>query len=60
MTYIECQDCKYYFGEFSCMAFERIPQDILEGAPHHEAREHQDVDVVYELDDGSEIEPPLA
>jgi len=39
-------------------AFERIPQDILEGEEHHEVREFQEVDVVFEEDDGEEIEPP--
>lgn len=64
MTYIECKDCKYYFGDLSCLAFERIPQDILEGAPHHQVREHQDVDVSFEEKKEGEgfidLEPPLA
>ncbi|NOR57838.1 MAG: hypothetical protein GQ474_04870 [Sulfurimonas sp.] len=62
MTYIECKDCKYYLGDLSCLAFEKIPQDILEGEPHHEVRKHQDVDVFFEEgnpNDLLELEPPL-
>ena len=60
MTRIDCLDCKYYLGEFSCVAFEVIPRDILEGAPHHEVRERQDTDVVFEEGSIEELEPPLA
>lgn len=60
MTRIDCLDCKYYLGEFSCMAFDRIPQDILEGAPHDEVRDGQELEVVFEENDGTDLEPPLA
>lgn len=64
MTYIECKDCKYYLGDLSCLAFEKIPQDILEGAPHHELRDSQDMDVVFEEKEEDfsilDLEPPLA
>ena len=64
MTYINCKDCKYYFGDLSCLAFERIPQDILEGAEHNEVRPFQEVDVIFEeKKEGEEpfdFEPELA
>ena len=62
MTVIECKNCKYYLGDLSCVAFGDIPADILNGAPHHEVREHQDADVVFEpkVEGEDDFEPELA
>ena len=62
MTNNQCVECKYYYGDLSCMAYERIPTDILEGAEHSGVRDDQEVEVVFaeKVEGEDNFVPPLA
>ncbi len=35
MTNDRCFNCKWYLGDLACMAFDRIPNEILQGENDH-------------------------
>lgn len=49
-----CSVCKNYLGDLSCIAFEKIPQEILVGEnDHSEPLPNQENNIVFEpLDNG--------
>ena len=52
MTIIPCWTCKHYLGDLSCLAFDVIPKEILEGKDNHnEKLKEQKEDIVYEKKD---------
>lgn len=49
MTTNRCFNCVNYLGDLSCMAFDRIPDEILTGENNHsEPLKNQDNDIVFE------------
>ena len=44
-----CHKCRNYLGDLSCMAFDVIPEEILNGSnDHSEPLEDQENDIVFE------------
>jgi len=44
-----CISCSNYLGDLSCMAFDKIPNAILQGENNHtEPLKNQDNDIVFE------------
>lgn len=49
MTIYTCANCKNYLSGLSCLAFDLIPEDILNGENNHlEPLYDQDNDIVFE------------
>jgi len=47
MTNDRCISCKHYLGDLTCVAFDRIPNEILLGEDDH-SKPRQDGDFFYE------------
>ncbi len=48
MTSDRCYNCKHYFGDLSCLAFEKIPSEIILGKnPHTKPLKNQDNSLVF-------------
>jgi hypothetical protein len=44
-----CSKCRFYLGDLICLAFDRIPNEILEGKnDHRKPLPDQDNDIVFE------------
>lgn len=53
-----CVNCKNYFGDLSCMAFSKIPKDILNGDNDHSKKlKKQGNEIIFEPIEDEIINP---
>lgn len=59
MTNNICINCKNYFGDLSCLAFDKIPNEIILGENNHtKVLKNQKNNIVFEIGIPGEFEEP--